>query len=318
MMTFKPAPTDGTFYRLSEAEWTARRAAHEERLRPVVEPHLARQSRHESHPVIDFLFQYYGYRASALLRWSPGLGVILEGDRAREFLRDPRYEERDGGVALRSPRFSPTRLEGIRWILNLLETTASRPPRFGCFGMHEWAMVYRASSRRHSGVPLRMGDDELAKFVEVQRIACSHYDAFRFFTPAARPLNRLQPSAQNRIELEQRGCLHTNMDLYKWAMKIWPWVESELVGDAFLLALEIRELDMRASPYDLSRYGYAPVRIETPEGRLEYSRLQQHLAEKAVPVRLRLIDAYCKVLNSTTPNVEYAGSCCGESLSGTA
>jgi hypothetical protein len=35
----------------------------------------------------------------------------------------------------------------------------------------------------------------------------------------------------------------------------------------FRLARDVRELDMRASPYDLADLGYPPVRIETPEGR---------------------------------------------------
>lgn len=278
--------------RLCEADWLARRAAHEARLRPILTPHVERQGRREPHPILDFLFQYYPFRAAWLMRWGPGAGVVLEGERAREFLRFEHYEERDGGIALTPPRFSPSRRAGAEWILNLLETTAERPPRFGCFGLHEWAMVYRASERRHAQVPLRMSDDELARFVESQRMVCSHFDAFRFFTPAARPLNALQPTRTAIPDLEQRGCLHANMDLYKWATKIWPWIDSELLADAFLLAVEIRELDMRASPYDLSAFGYTPVPIETEEGRRAYQRQQSDLAKKAQPLRARLIERY--------------------------
>ena len=41
------------------------------------------------------------------------------------------------------------------------------------------------------------------------------------------------------------------------------WCPSELVADCFELAWDIRELDMRASPYDFSDLGFEPVRIET-------------------------------------------------------
>ena len=46
------------------------------------------------------------------------------------------------------------------------------------------------------------------------------------------------------------------MDLYKWAYKLSPATPGELVADCFELAADIRELDMRASPYDLRDHGY--------------------------------------------------------------
>jgi hypothetical protein len=47
---------------------------------------------------------------------------------------------------------------------------------------------------------------------------------------------------------------------------------------------------MRASPYDLADLGYEPVRVETPEGRAEYAAAQRGFAERAAPLRRRLID----------------------------
>ena len=88
--------------------------------------------------------------------------------------------------------------------------------------------------------------------------------------------------------MEQSACLHANMDLYKWSAKLWPWVGSDLVGECFALACEGRDLDMRASPYDLSHLGYQPVFIETPEGRAQYESEQRTLAEKAAVLRERL------------------------------
>jgi hypothetical protein len=69
-------------------------------------------------------------------------------------------------------------------------------------------------------------------------------------------------------------------------------VSAELIADAFELAWQARQLDMRASPYDLSALGFDPIPIETPAGKEEYVRGQRELAEAAVPLRQRLIAAY--------------------------
>src|SRR5262249_42454941 len=127
--------------------------------------------------------------------------------------------------------------------------------------------------------------------VEANRVRCSHFDAYRFFTEPARPLNALRPTRENQPELDQPGCLHANMDLYKWAYKLSPLIPSELVADCFGLAREIRTLDMRASPYDLEALGYPPVRVETPEGRAEYITEQRAFAARAAVLRARLIEA---------------------------
>ena len=99
----------------------------------------------------------------------------------------------------------------------------------------------------------------------------------------------LQPTREAQSDNEQPGCLHANMDLYKWAYKLLPIVHSELVADCFELAREIRVLDMRASPYDLGALGLEPVPIETPAGRLEYVREQRDFADRAALLRQRLI-----------------------------
>ena len=108
-------------------------------------------------------------------------------------------------------------------------------------------------------------------------------------------MNRLQPTLEDRISLEQPGCVHANMDLYKWAAKSMPWIGSELLLDCFELAMELRDLDMRASPYDLTAWGREPVRIETADGRRIYESEQRRLAEKAAPLRERLIAGLRKI-----------------------
>lgn len=276
---------------LAEPDWLARRRAHEQRVFAWTGPHQARAARGEKHPVHDFLFEYYRFRPSWLRRWHPGPDIVLLGDTAREFLRWPEYHETDGGVALDPAAFDPKRRESLAWMLNLLRVTAERPPAFACFGLHEWAMVYRQSPAavRHNQWPLRFPPDELARIVEAQSVRCSHFDAFRFFTTPAQPLNKIQPARATVSEFEQRGCLHANMDLYKWAFKLAPFTPAELIADCFELARDIREVDMRGSPYDFAKLGYAPIRIETPEGRAEYEAHQRAFAERSQPLRARLL-----------------------------
>lgn len=200
-------------------------------------------------------------------------------------------------VALERSTLSPQRREFVAWLRDLLTGQRTRPAFFGCFGLHEWAMVYRqpADALRHARWPLRFPPDELAQIVERSALCCSHFDAFRFFTTDAKPLNRLTPTREQVPQLEQRGCLHANMDLYKWAFKLAPFTPSELIADCFELARDIREVDMRASPYDLRALGFQPITIETPDGRADYERLQRGFTARGDPLRERLL-ALCERL----------------------
>ena len=157
-------------------------------------------------------------------------------------------------------------------------------------------MVYRQQPDdvRHD-YPLRLGRDGTDAVVESHRVACSHFDAFRFFTPSARPLNTVQPGRDDRPAFEQPGCLHAGMDLYKHAFRLTPMVASDLVADCFELARDIRVLDMRAAPYDLADLGFEPVRIETTAGKAAYVEAQRGFAERGAPLRARLI-AECERL----------------------
>jgi hypothetical protein len=283
--------------RLPETVWRDRAARHRERLRPFVEDRVARTARGEKHPVRDFLFEYYAYRPTHLLRWTPGPDVVLESARPGD-LPWNEFVPADGGLALPAASFPGHRRAFVRWALNYLQGIAARPPVFGCFGLHEWAMVYRTPEVRHDRTPLRLAPEAIGRVVEAEQLCCTHFDALRFFTPAAVPRNRHRLTRDATDRFDQRGCVHVTMDLYKYAYKIAPWVSGELIGDAFELAWRARQLDMRASPYDLSALGFDPIPVETPEGKDEYVRGQRELAEKAIPVRRRLIDAY-RLLDAT-------------------
>lgn len=192
---------------LHREEWAPRAEAHAARVDDFVAPHLARRETRVKHPVHDFLFTYYSQRPAQLRRWHPGYGVGLV-DAAE-------YGELKGyGVSTSSTTGTSTGVTGayvasqrplLESLLRLLRATAARPANFGCFGMHEWAMVYRLSpdETRHADWPLRLGTAGTDAVVESHRIACSHFDAYRFFTPAAAPLNTLAPTSADRPDFEQ-------------------------------------------------------------------------------------------------------------------
>ncbi|UNK45770.1 3-methyladenine DNA glycosylase [Arthrobacter sulfonylureivorans] len=286
--------------------WLPRARAHAERAGRFTEPYLQRRSAGLKHPVEDFLFTYYSLKPGQLLRWHPGAGVVLAGTEAgkrrgwkfyRELTaaegRSAGLEHDGGAVTVDAEAFLAARGTAVAFSREILAGAAARPARFGCFGLHEWAMAYksRLNGVRHDYLALRLGAEGTDQVVEGSRINCSHFDAFRFYTPQAVPLNTLRPTRENQRQLEQPGCLHANMDLYKWAYKLSPALPSELVMDCFELSWRIRELDMKASPYDLSGWGYEPVRIETTEGRAQYVAAQRAFAAEAQVLRRRLLEA---------------------------
>lgn len=293
---------------LDRATWHALATAHHDRVDALADATLARRAAGKKHPVHDFLFSYYNFPPGKLKQWLPPLGTAIEVTEDDSFDHPALFRTAD--TLTLNPDLLPEKTRQLAaWVATLCRNILDRPARFRCFGLHEWAMVYRQTPEqiRHQGHALRLPPDQLATFVESQALCCTHYDAYRFFTPPASPLNAFQPTLETRLDMEQGACLHTNMDLYKWAAKLWPWIGSTLVGQAFALAEEGRNLDMRASPYDLAHLGYDPIPIETPEGRQTYEQAQRQLAEKARPLRAALAQA-AESLTQTTPVERAAGS----------
>lgn len=277
---------------LARGEWEAQAAAHRARADALTAGHRARAARGEPHPVEDFLFTYYSYKPAVLRRWHPGPGVDLAGAAASERAAWRWYVPGAdaGSLTVDAGAFRADRGALVAAIAGILRGTAARPGQFGCFGLHEWAMVYRQREHRHP-VPLRLTQEAADEVVESHDLRCTHFDAYRFFTDAAAPRNRRALSRDGQPRDEQPGCLHAGMDVYKWAIKLGPLVPGELLLDAFELARDIRYLDMQASPYDMRRWAGEPVRIETARGKAEYVRRQRGFAERSQRLRARLLSA---------------------------
>lgn len=286
----------------AEANWRAARDAHIARAEALTREHLDRRSRGQRHPVWDFLFEYYPVKPGQLRHWSPGIGAELPGATAED-IKYLKYFTLDGDMAacgvarMDVSAYVVKRGKTVRYVGDLLRATRANPAHFDCFGLHEWAMVYRQGEHRHPE-PLRLGQAGTDEVVDSHTIRCTHFDAFRFFTADAVGLNEFAPTRATQPACEQVGCLHANMDLYKWATKLGEAVPGELWLDTFELARSCRELDMRAAPYDLRDWGFEPIRIETPEGKAEYVRQQRNLSARADVLRGRLLQVVDQVVDT--------------------
>ena len=305
---------------LSPSEWHPLERAHQARAAALTAAHRERRARGEKHPIEDFLWTYYSVKPTELARWHPGAGVVLAdagvdraawrhytivaavsgaGRAATEFPNAARSTSEACDVTVDLDTYFAKRGATVDFVEQLLAATIEHTPQYGCFGLHEWAMVYRRAPDqvRHAGLPLRIGHAATDAVVESHRIACTHFDAYRFFTHEAAPMNTLHPTRETQGQLEQAGCLHAGMDVYKWAAKLGPIVPGEVLLDAFVFARDIREVDMRASPYDVTGFTGAdglpltPIAIETPEGKRLYAELQRGFAARGNALRERVLAA---------------------------
>lgn len=304
-----------TWMRLQPAVWRGAAAAHHERTTRLLLGSSGSDA--ESHPIFNFLFTYLRADPDVLCRWSPGPSSMLVSGLSRphepHLWRGRGLRRLDGSSDCSYPVTAARAGTGGAWsrTASLLRATAHRPPNLHCYGLHEWAMLYRPEGyppppKFQQGLPLRVSQDELNRTVDSLQPRCTHYDAFRFFAPAAVPLNahQPQPSRRNVADLTQPGCVHASMDLLRQALALYPHLPSEIVHDTLELAIDARLLDIRASPYDLRaapqsarrRFDLSPVRVEAPGGRREFQAMQADLARRAAPLRLRLLACYDEAL----------------------
>jgi hypothetical protein len=269
-----------------------------------LDEYLEQRSRGRKEAVIDFMFEYYRFRPAHLMQWSPGLGCSVQKTARTEELLSVFDTIMDAhSMAIKPKRLKTARINALKWLIELQTSILSRPHIHHCYGLHEWAMLYKTQEARHPYLDLRVSELKIQETVEAQPLVCTHFDAFRFYTDEAKPLNMHELQRESMIEHEQGGCIHNNMDLYKWAHKFYPMTSSRLIWDSFKLALEARVVDMEASPYDVQPYGYSFIPIETKEGRKVYAERQRSIAEKASSLRKRLLNELQLILNKVETQV---------------
>lgn len=287
--------------------WRLREQRHHDRVDLLTSDHLERRRRGEPHPVVDFLFTYYRTSVATVRRWHPGPGVLLEnahltGRRDWRHYRRAGAAGREGLVVDASSvwRRCGARLARAR---DVVAGTATRRGATGCFGLHEWAMLYGSGGNdlRHGGVPLRLPPERIDEVVRGSRLQCTHFDAFRFFTDSAAPRNRGQLARDDQLRSEQPACLHAGMDLYAHTAALEAGAPGELILDSLHAAFAAREVDMRSSPYDLSAWGLSPIPVETSEGRAEFVDFQKTWMERTHALRSRFLTAVDMVETLSTP-----------------
>lgn len=294
-------------------QWWPAAQNHERAARSRSAAHEERRRRGQRHALEDFLWEYYPLRPGRFATWHPGfvngepqalLSPFASGmddaDAVRWYTKRAglpwhcEVNTDDGPAITIDPAFVNHRAKGIRHLASLHQILLRRDAVFGCLGWHEWAMVYEADETRHP-LPLRLGAERTNDIVRQAHIRCTHFDAFRFFTDAGRPLNQLQPSYETVLENEQPGCIHVTMDLLRACIQLGPIVRGDLMIAAYDLALKARTIDMQASPYDCSGFGLAPIKIETQEGKAHYIAAQRELSAQARPLRERLLEVLLPV-----------------------
>lgn len=289
---------------LKKEDWLPDASAHKEVMNDLLYPKFGRKKNTniasdnnlkrrmhsvQSDPIYNFLHTYYRYTTVELLQFSPGKSIFLEGatklahghlfsdefiqytDEGALYTTSSIYEAIKNGSE--SYRYGWINLCRIR---DILKATSERPAFLSCYGLHEWAMLYSgrdgaSMKQQQSKLSLRLSQQEVDHVVETDKLRCTHFDAWRFFHPDSQPWNVLHPlSRKNQIDYEQPGCIHANMDLFKYAFTLYPLLSSTVLLDSLRLAIRCRKVDMRASPYDVSAFDGCeqPIRIETKEGQM--------------------------------------------------
>lgn len=277
-----------------------------------------RQHASNTHPIYNFLHKYYRYNTEDMLKYSPGMDVVLEyGSDDALSTKYLNVDEKTNRCYFDKALLQEKLVDGWAGSVNVLhnyevlKSTMKKTPFFGCFGLHEWAMLYSGAStedhddkpkKHQEKLPLRVPQDIVNQIVETGPLRCTHFDAWRFFHPEAQPLNIHHPmKRQTQAQHEQGGCIHANMDLFKYAYQLHPLVSSDLVLRSLRLAVRARKIDMRASPYDVSQYldstTEGPIRVETKDGRMQYVKEQEALYQAAMPIRAELVQVYARALS---------------------
>lgn len=305
----------------SQSDWREAALNHKEKFTSMLYPKgvnlKERQHMVNDHPIYNFLHRYYRYNKEELLKYSPGMHIQLEvcNDADSDLLSSKflTIDRSRGTCHFSAAMFrEQLTLDGklgstyIRQNYNVLVASSKKTAFFGCYGFHEWAMLYSGAKnqsqplkKHQEKLPLRISQDTLDHVVEAGQLRCTHFDAWRFFHPQAQPLNIINPlTRSNQAQFEQPGCIHANMDLFKYAYQLYPLVSSQLLLQSLEVALAARIIDMRASPYDVSAFEECqePLCVETADGRRRYAEEQEKLADMAAPVRQSLLQVYAEAL----------------------
>ena len=163
---------------LSYENWKQLAVQHRARAERWTLPYRKRRASGQMHPIYDFLFIYYRNKPSHLEAWHPGHGISLREAPLGEFFKEAYYRVENGCTSLDPSLMKETTRHRLEMALRLCQSVNARPATFGCFGMHEWAMVYQGDTEsevRHAErLPLRLSQDATDAFVRSRPIPVSY------------------------------------------------------------------------------------------------------------------------------------------------
>ena len=154
--------------------------------------------------------------------------------------------------------------------------------------------------------------------VESHRIACSHFDAFRFFTPRPGRSTCSRPVRDDRAAYEQpalparhHGPLQARLpaDPAGARPSWWPTASSWPATSGSSTCGPRRTTSPTSA--------FEPIRIETVEGKQEYAAAQRAFAERAAPLRERLRQWSQRVAAATSSGVAPSKSAISDSRTAT-
>jgi hypothetical protein len=211
---------------LDRHEWTERAESHRERVRVLLQDGMVDHKGAQpdgtefggldpKNPIFNFLLDYYNIRGRKgtrrLAKWSPGINVVLRDAEHGRDVEEPqgllarkcvRTDAHGGGLVFSAVHLAAvdpdTFAKTFEWYRMILAATAEHQPVLNCFGLHEWAMIYRppgapeppSLAYQKDVLPLRVSQEVINAAVERRGVKCTHIDAIRFFAQDAAPLNK--------------------------------------------------------------------------------------------------------------------------------
>jgi hypothetical protein len=235
--------------RILKQNWIETARCEQVRIRSLLSPATIYQDR--NHPIYNFIFIYFFFNQKILFQYSPGMNVEIEMESDIEQLASlnlvPELQPIDPHsshyfhISFQQKKITKKFLQRT---LTLLKSVESKLPSFWCFGLHEWAMLYHSSqlpsstpkpsSSLFQSLPLRVTAQQIESLINpsssstqpspLPRLRCTHFDAIRFFTPSSLPLNAITPTPTRKTvhQFDQPGCVHVNMDLFKYGICLLP------------------------------------------------------------------------------------------------
>ena len=241
-----------------------------------------------------------------LRRWHPGAGVGARRSGRLAARRLALLRRRRGRRRRRRRGLLAARGDTLRFVRELLVAHGRRGRHgFGCFGLHEWAMVYRLDPAdvRHAGWPLRLGAAGTDAVVEAHQIALLALRRLPLLHPRRRAAQRAarRPVRASRRSSSRAACT-PGWTSTSGRYKLGP-AGPERAGRGLLRAGPRHPRRSTCGPRPTTCASSATSRCASrpPRARPQYAAAQRGFSARGQALRARLVDAIDRI-TSTPPS----------------